>query len=109
MNILLLVFGIFMEPLPGVMILVPILAPIAFSLGIDPTHFAMVVIVNLTLGMITPPVGGLLFVTSVATRVSITDLTREMPLFLLAHFVVLCLLTFIPALSTWLPHTLGFQ
>ena len=70
---------------------------------------AMVVIVNLTLGMITPPVGGLLFVTSVATRVSITDLTREMPLFLLAHFVVLCLLTFIPALSTWLPHTLGFQ
>ncbi len=45
----------------------------------------------------------------VATRVSITDLTREMPLFLLAHFVVLCLLTFIPALSTWLPHTLGFQ
>jgi TRAP-type C4-dicarboxylate transport system permease large subunit len=58
-NILLLVFGIFMEPLPGVLILVPILAPIAFSL--------------------------------------------------LAHFVVLCLLTFIPALSTWLPHTLGFQ
>ena len=46
-NILLLVFGIFMEPLPGVMILVPILAPIAFNLGIDPTHFAMVVIVNL--------------------------------------------------------------
>lgn len=108
-NILLLVFGIFMEPLPGVMILVPILAPIAFSLGIDPTHFAMVVIVNLTLGMITPPVGGLLFVTAVSTRVSITELTREMPLFLLAHFVVLCLLTFIPALSTWLPHTLGFQ
>ena len=108
-NLLLLVFGIFMEPLPGVMILVPILAPIASALGIDPTHFAMVVIVNLTLGMITPPVGGLLFVTSVATRVSITDLTREMPLFLLAHFVVLCLLTFVPALSTWLPHTLGFQ
>ena len=108
-NILLLIFGIFMEPLPGVMILVPILAPIAFSLGIDPTHFAMVVIVNLTLGMITPPVGGLLFVTAVSTRVSINDLTREMPLFLLAHFVVLCLLTFIPELSTWLPHTLGFQ
>ena len=45
----------------------------------------------------------------VATRVPITELTREMPLFLLAHFVVLCLLTFIPELSTWLPHTLGFQ
>ena len=107
-NVLLLVFGIFMEPLPGVMILVPILAPIASALGIDPTHFAMVVIVNLTLGMITPPVGGLLFVTAVSTRVSITALTREMPLFLVAHFVVLVLLTFVPQLSTWLPHTLGF-
>ena len=107
-NVLLLVFGIFMEPLPGVMILVPILAPIANALGIDPIHFAMVVIVNLTLGMITPPVGGLLFVTAVSTRVSITALTREMPLFLLAHFVVLVMLTFIPAISTWLPHVLGF-
>jgi len=107
-NLLLLVFGIFMEPLPGVMILVPILAPIANALGIDPIHFAMVVIVNLTLGMITPPVGGLLFVTAVSTRVSITALTREMPLFLLAHFVVLVMLTFIPSISTWLPHALGF-
>jgi tripartite ATP-independent transporter DctM subunit len=107
-NVLLLVFGIFMEPLPGVMILVPILAPIASALGIDPTHFAMVVIVNLTLGMITPPVGGLLFVTAVSTRVSITALTREMPPFLLAHFVVLALLSFVPQLSTWLPHSLGF-
>jgi tripartite ATP-independent transporter DctM subunit len=107
-NILLLVFGIFMEPLPGVMILVPILAPVALALGIDPTHFAMVVIVNLTLGMITPPVGGLLFVTAVATRVSMAELTRELPPFLLAHFVVLVLLTFVPELSTWLPHTLGF-
>jgi tripartite ATP-independent transporter DctM subunit len=107
-NILLLVFGIFMEPLPGVMILVPILAPVAFALGIDPTHFAMIVIFNLTLGMITPPVGGLLFVTAVATRVSMADLTRELPPFLLAHFVVLVLLTFVPELSIWLPRTLGF-
>lgn len=107
-NILLLLFGIFMEPLPGVMILVPILAPIALALGIDPTHFALVVIVNLTLGMITPPVGGLLFISAVSARISMAELTREMPLFLLAHLAVLALLTFIPALSTWLPHQLGF-
>ena len=107
-NVLLLLFGIFMEPLPGIMILVPILAPIANALGIDPIHFAMVVIVNLTLGMITPPVGGLLFVTAVATRVSMAALTRELPLFLIAHFIVLALLTFVPQLSTWLPHALGF-
>ncbi|RYF07368.1 MAG: TRAP transporter large permease [Comamonadaceae bacterium] len=107
-NILLLLFGIFMEPLPGVMILVPILAPISAALGIDPIHFAMVVIVNLTLGMITPPVGGLLFVTSVATKVPLSALTRELPPFLVAHLVVLILLTFVPAISTWLPHALGF-
>jgi tripartite ATP-independent transporter DctM subunit len=107
-NIFLLLFGIFMEPLPGVMILVPILAPISAALGIDPTHFAMVVIVNLTLGMITPPVGGLLFVTSVATKVPLSALTRELPPFLVAHGVVLMLLTFVPAISTWLPHALGF-
>lgn len=107
-NILLLLFGIFMEPLPGVTILVPILAPIAAALGIDPIHFAMVVIVNLTLGMITPPVGGLLFVTSVATKVPLMALTRELPPFLWAHLVVLLLLTFVPAISTWLPHALGF-
>ena len=107
-NVLLLLFGIFMEPLPGIMILVPILAPISYALGIDPIQFAMVVVVNLTLGMITPPVGGLLFVTCVATKTTITELTRELPLFLVAQFVVLMLLTLVPALSTWLPHALGF-
>ena len=107
-NVLLLLFGIFMEPLPGVMILVPILAPISAAMGIDPIHFAMVVIVNLTLGMITPPVGGLLFVTSVATKVPLAALTRELPPFLVAHLVVLLALTFIPSVSTWLPHALGF-
>ena len=107
-NLLLLLFGIFMEPLPGIMILVPILAPISASLGIDPTHFAMIVIVNLTLGMITPTVGGLLFVVSVATRVPMAALSRELPPFLLAHLVVLLLITFVPAISTWLPHALGF-
>lgn len=107
-NVLLMLFGIFMEPLPGVIVLVPILAPIAASLGIDPTHFAIVVIVNLTLGMITPPVGGLLFVTAVATRVPMAALTKELPPFLWAHLLVLVLLTFVPALSTWLPRTLGF-
>ena len=107
-NVLLLLFGIFMEPLPGIMILVPILAPIANALGIDPIQFAMVVVVNLTLGMITPPVGGLLFVTCVATKTTLSELNKELPLFLLAQFVVLMLLTFVPALSTWLPHALGF-
>ncbi|MBQ0931821.1 TRAP transporter large permease [Ideonella sp. 4Y16] len=108
-NIFLLIFGIFIEPLPGVMVLVPILAPVAAKLGIDPIHFAMVVIFNLTLGMITPPVGGLLFVTSNVSKVPLAALTRELKPFLVAHAVILALLTFWPGLSTWAPHALGFQ
>lgn len=108
-NIFLLIFGIFIEPLPGVMVLVPILAPVAAKLGVDPIHFAMVVIYNLTLGMITPPVGGLLFVTSNVSKVPLSDLTRELKPFLWAHGVVLLLLTFVPALSNWLPHAMGFK
>ncbi len=108
-NIFLLIFGIFIEPLPGVMVLVPILAPVAAKLGIDPIHFAMVVIYNLTLGMITPPVGGLLFVTSNVSKVPLSELTRELTPFLWAHGAVLVLLTFVPALSNWLPHAMGFK
>jgi len=108
-NIFLLIFGIFIEPLPGVMVLVPILAPVAAKLGIDPIHFAMVVIYNLTLGMITPPVGGLLFVTSNVSKVPLSELTRELKPFLWAHGAVLVLLTFVPALSNWLPHVMGFK
>jgi tripartite ATP-independent transporter DctM subunit len=108
-NVFLLIFGIFIEPLPGVMVLVPILAPVAAKLGIDPIHFAMVVIYNLTLGMITPPVGGLLFVTSNVSKVPLSDLTRELKPFLWAHGAVLILLTFVPALSNWLPHVMGFK
>ncbi len=108
-NVFLLLFGIFIEPLPGVMVLVPILAPVAAKLGIDPVHFAMVVIYNLTLGMITPPVGGLLFVTSNVSRVPLGALVTELKPFLLAHAVILMLLTFVPVISTWLPHALGFK
>ena len=76
-NVLLLVFGIFIEPLPGVVVLVPILAPIAHALGINDLQFGIIVIVNLTMGMITPPVGGLLFVTSVVARVPLTKMVAS--------------------------------
>lgn len=107
-NLLLLAFGLFMDPLPGVMVLVPILAPIATTLGIDPTHFAIVVILNLTIGLITPPVGSLLFVVSSAVDLKVSRLVREMPPFLATHLIVLLLITFIPALSTWAPRVSGF-
>ncbi|MGJ7504759.1 TRAP transporter large permease [Variovorax sp. ZT5P49] len=108
-NVFLLLFGIFIEPLPGVMVLAPILAPVAIKLGVDPVHFAMIVIFNLTLGMITPPVGGLLFVTCNVSKVPMSALVKELVPFLWAHGAVLLILTFVPALSTWLPHVLGFK
>ncbi|WP_306005219.1 TRAP transporter large permease [Aquicoccus porphyridii] len=107
-NLLLIVFGLFMDPLPGVMILVPILAPISFALGIDPNHFAIVVIVNLTLGLTTPPVGSLIFVVSSTVGMKPSTLIREMPPFFLALAVALLLITFVPSLSTWLPKVSGF-
>ncbi|MDB6180948.1 TRAP transporter large permease [Paracoccus fistulariae] len=107
-NVLLLIFGMFMDPLPGVMILVPILAPIAHGLGIAPDHFAIVMIVNLTFGLMTPPVGGLIFVVATATRQKPADIIRELPPFFLAAILCLLILTFVPALSTWLPGLTRF-
>jgi len=107
-NLLLLVFGLFMDPLPGVMILVPILAPISLAMGIDPNHFAIVVIVNLTLGLTTPPVGSLIFVVSSTVNLKPSTLIREMPPFFIALAAALLLITFVPVLSTWLPRVSGF-
>ena len=107
-NVFLLLAGIFIEPLPGVMILVPILAPLALAAGIDPLHFAIVVIVNLTLGMVTPPVGALLFVTSIVSGVSMARMTRELVPMFGAQLVVLLLLTLVPQLTTSLPGAFGY-
>lgn len=106
-NIFLLLFGIFIEPLPGVLVIAPILAPMAFALGIDPTHFAIIVIVNLNLGMITPPVGSLLAVTGMLAKVRSSELNREIYPMLALQLVVLALITLIPALSLGLPDLLG--
>ena len=108
-NLLLLAFGIFIEPLPGIVVLVPILAPIAHALGIDDLQFGIVVIVNLTMGMITPPVGGLLFVTSIVARVSLARLVKELWPFLWAQLAVLALLSLFPAISAWLPNAFGYR
>ena len=107
-NVLLLLVGIPIEPLPGVMIMVPILAPLADAAGLDPIHFAIIVCVNLTLGMVTPPVGGVLFVTSIVSGVKMGPMCREALPFLFTSILVLLLLTFVPQLSTWLPNLMGY-
>ena len=108
-NVLLLLFGIFIEPLPGIVVLVPILAPIAHALGINDLQFGIIVIVNLTMGMITPPVGGLLFVTCLVAKVPLMKMVKELWPFLYAQLVVLALLSLVPLISTWLPTTMGYK
>ena len=108
-NLLLLAFGIFIEPLPGIVVLVPILAPIAHALGISDLQFGIIVIVNLTMGMITPPVGGLLFVTCMVAKVPLMKMVKELWPFLYAQLVVLALLSLVPQISTWLPNLMGYK
>ena len=108
-NILLFAFGIFIEPLPGIVVLVPILAPIAHALGINDLQFGIIVIVNLTMGMITPPVGGLLFVTCLVAKVPLMKMVKELWPFMYAQLVVLAMLSLIPAISTWLPTMFGYK
>ncbi|MGE0719175.1 MAG: TRAP transporter large permease [Alphaproteobacteria bacterium] len=108
-NVLLLIVGCLIEGMAAMIVLVPILAPIASHLGIDPIHFAMVVVLNLMIGLLTPPMGLCLFVVDGIAKVGIARLMRQVWPLLLAEIVVLGLVTFVPALSTALPRGLGYR
>ncbi|WP_374436969.1 TRAP transporter large permease [Inhella sp.] len=106
-NILLLIAGNFMEPSSIVLILAPILFPIAMKLGIDPVHFGIIMVVNMEVGMCHPPVGLNLYVASGITKMGITELTIATWPWLLTMLVFLVLVTYWPALSLALPRALG--
>jgi C4-dicarboxylate transporter DctM subunit len=106
-NILLLVAGNVMEPSSIVLIMAPILFPIAAKLGIDPVHFGIMMVVNMEVGMCHPPVGLNLYVASGITRMGITELTIAVWPWLLTMLVFLLMVTYIPAISLWLPRLLG--
>jgi len=105
-NILLLAAGNFMEPTGIILILAPILFPIATQLGIDPIHLGIIMVVNLEIGMVTPPVGLNLFVTSGITGMSVMQVVRAAFPWLSVLLVVLVIGTYIPQLSVWLPNWL---
>jgi C4-dicarboxylate transporter DctM subunit len=106
-NILLLAAGNFMEPSSIVLILAPILFPIAIKLGIDPVHFGILMVVNMEVGMCHPPVGLNLYVASGITKMGITELTVATWPWLLTMLVFLVIVTYWPPLSLWLPKMLG--
>ena len=107
-NILLLLVGCFIEAGVAIIILVPILAPVAAKMGIDPLHFAMVVVVNLCLGLLTPPMGVVLFVVCGIANISLEQITRAIWPFLIAILIVLFLITYIPPLTLAIPRYFGF-
>jgi C4-dicarboxylate transporter DctM subunit len=106
-NLLLLLAGNVMEPSSIVLITAPILFPVAIKLGIDPVHFGILITVNMEVGMCHPPVGLNLYVASGITRMGITELTVAVWPWLLAMLAFLVLVTYVPALSLWLPRALG--
>ena len=105
-NAFLLVVGCFMDPTPSMLILAPIFLPLILKIGMDPIQFGVVITLNLTIGLLTPPVGGILFVVSTITKVPIERIVKRLGWFLIADCACLFAVTYIPWLTTWLPHLL---
>jgi tripartite ATP-independent transporter DctM subunit len=105
-NVLLLVLGTLMDMAPLILIMTPILLPVVKQIGVDPVHFGMIMMVNLGMGLLTPPVGGVLFVGSAIAKLPIEQVTKALYPFFGAMLIVLALVTYVPAISLWLPGLL---
>jgi len=106
-NLLLLALGTLMDMAALLLILTPILLPVVVALGVDPVHFGMIMIINLGIGLITPPVGSVLFVGSAVGRIPIEKVVKALMPFFGLLIIVLGFVTFVPALSLWLPRAMG--
>jgi tripartite ATP-independent transporter DctM subunit len=106
-NVILLVVGTFMDMTPAVLVFTPILLPVAIELGIDPVHFGIILIANLCIGLCTPPVGTCLFLGCTVGKSNIVTVSRVMLPFYAAMVVGLLLISYVPALSLWLPRLVG--
>jgi tripartite ATP-independent transporter DctM subunit len=107
-NVLLLLLGTFMDMAPMILICTPIMLPIVKALGVDPVHFGMIMLLNLGIGLITPPVGPTLFVGCAIGKCTMEEVSKELWPFYGAMCIALLIITYVPALSLWLPRTLGY-
>ncbi|WP_131104295.1 TRAP transporter large permease [Ornithinimicrobium sufpigmenti] len=107
MMIILLAVGTFMDPTPAILIFTPIFLPIVITMGIDPIHFGAIIVYNLSVGVITPPVGNVLFIGARVAGLRIEPVTGKLLWFLAAIIVGLFVVVFVPQLSMWLPTVLG--
>ncbi len=107
-NMILLAVGTFMDMTPAVLIFTPIFLPIAIELGIDPVHFGIIMVLNLCVGLCTPPVGSVLFVGVGVAKTTIARVIRPLLPMFIAMLVALIVVTYVPAISLWLPSLFGF-
>ena len=104
MNILMLIFGTMMDMSVIILVLTPILLPIATQIGIDPVHFGVIMITNLGIGLVTPPVGSTLFIGAAISKIPLERLSKSMLPFYVCMLVVLIIVTYIPAFCMTLPN-----
>jgi C4-dicarboxylate transporter DctM subunit len=107
-NVVLVIVGFFLEGVPTILIFVPILFPAAQAMGVDPVHFGIIVVVNIELGLITPPVGLNLFVGSTISGMSVLSVFRATLPWMIATIFTLVLVTYVPAISLFLPGLMNF-
>ena len=107
-NLILLILGMFMDMTAALIILGPILHPLAVSVGVHPLHFGIIMVVNLNIALMTPPLGACLFVACGISKLSLEEITKEIWPFILCEFAVLMLITYVPAIPMFLPRLLGF-
>ncbi len=106
-NLILLVVGAFMDMTPAVLIFTPIFLPVAVELGVSPLHFGIMMILNLSIGLVSPPVGSVLFVACAVAKVKLEQMIKPLLPMYAAMFLVLMLVTYVPAISEWLPAFVG--
>jgi TRAP-type C4-dicarboxylate transport system permease large subunit len=107
-NMILLFVGIFMDMTPAVLIFTPIFLPIVSAIGVDPVHFGIIMTLNLSVGLCTPPVGSVLFIGCSVSGLSIEKVIKPLIPMFIAMVVVLLLVTYLPQIALWLPQRLGF-
>lgn len=108
-NVILLIIGTFMDMAPALLIFTPIFLPVIRSIGMDPIHFGVMMVMNLSIGTITPPVGSVLFVGCSVANLKVEAVVKKLMPYFVAIIIALLLVTFIPAISTWLPSVLGLM
>ena len=102
-NVFLLVVGLALEPVPAILILTPIMLPVMEHIGVDPVHFGLIMVLNLCIGLLTPPVGIVLFILARVAGISFEEAARGVLPFMVPLIGVLLLCTYIPGLVMWLP------